>query len=48
MKKTWEDIWKIVNIKEVSSKPSQLNIGGNIIDDDKATNFNNLECVAEY
>ena len=47
-KKTWEDIWKLVNIKDVSSISSQVNIGENIISDDKATNFNNLECVAEY
>ena len=42
-KKTWEGIRKIVNIK-MSSKPSQLNINGKIIDDDKklATNFNNF------
>ena len=47
-KKTWEDIWKLVNIKDVSSISSQMNIGENIISDDKATNFYNLECVAEY
>ena len=37
-------IRKIVDIKKMSSKPSQLNIDGNIIDDDKelATNFNNF------
>ena len=31
-----------MNIKKTSSKPSQLNIGGNIVDDDKElpTNFN--------
>ena len=44
MKKTWEGIRNIVNIKKISSKPSQLNISGRIIDDDKklATNFNNF------
>ena len=44
MKKTWEGIRKIVNIKKTSPKISQLNIGGKIIDDDKelATNFNNF------
>ena len=43
-KKTWEGIRKIVNIKKVSTKTSQLNIGGKIIDDDKelANNFNNF------
>ena len=43
-KKTWEGIRKIVNIKKMSSKPSQLKISGKIIDDDKklATNFNNF------
>ena len=42
-KKTWEGIRKIANIKK-SSKPSQLNVNGKIIDDDKklATNFNNF------
>ena len=44
MKKTWEGIRNIVNIKKISSRPSQLNISGRIIDDDKklATNFNNF------
>ena len=43
MKKTWEGIRKIVNIKKMSPKISQLNIGGKIIDDDKelATNTEN-------
>ena len=43
-KKTWEGIRKIVNIKKMSSKPSQLKISGKIIDADKklATNFNNF------
>ena len=38
----WEGIKKIVNIKNISTKSSQLNIGGKIIDGDKelATNFN--------
>ena len=42
IKKTWEGIRKIVNIKKTSSKTSQLNINGKIIDDDKqlATKFN--------
>ena len=35
IKKTWEGIRKIVNIKNVSTKSSQLNIGGKIIDGDK-------------
>ena len=44
IKKTWEGIRKIVNIKKMSTKTSQLNIGGKIIDDEKdiATNFNNF------
>ncbi len=44
MKKTWEGIRKIVNVKKMTSKPSQLNIDGKIIDDDKelATKFNNV------
>ena len=44
MKKTWEGIRKIVNIKKTSPKIYQLNIGGEIIDDDKelATDFNNF------
>ena len=44
MKKTWEGIRKIVNIKKISPKISQLNIGGKIINDDKelATDFNNF------
>ena len=43
-KKIWEGIRKIVNITKTSSKPSQLEIGGRIIDDDGdlATNFNNF------
>ena len=42
-KKTWEGIRKLVNIKKMSSKPSQLKISGKIIDDNKlATNFNNF------
>ena len=44
MKKMWEGIRKIVNIKNISTKSSQLDIGGKIIDSDKelATNFNNF------
>ena len=43
-KKTWEGIRKIVNVKKMTAKPSQLNVGGNIIDDDKelASNFNHF------
>ena len=42
--KMWESIRKIVNIKNISTKSSQLNIGGKIIDGDMelATNFNNF------
>ena len=41
-KKIWEGIRKIVNLKTVSQKTSQLHIDGKIIDDDKdiATSFN--------
>ena len=41
-KKIWEGIRKIVNLKKVSQKTSQLHIDGKIIDDDKdiATSFN--------
>ena len=41
-KKMWEGIRKIVNIKNISTKSSHLNIGGKFIDGDKelATNFN--------
>ena len=44
IKKTWEGIRKIVNIKKMSSKTSQLNIGGKVIDDDKelANKFNDF------
>ena len=44
IKKMWEGIRKIVNIKNISTKSSQLNIGGKIIDGDKelATNFNSF------
>ena len=43
-KKTWEGIQKIVNVKKMTAKPSQLNVGGNIIDDDKelASNYNHF------
>ena len=42
IKKTWQGIRKIVNLNKYSSKTSQLNIGGKIIDDNHelATNFN--------
>ena len=42
IKKTWDGIRKIVNIKKYSSKTSQLNVGGKIIDNDKdiASHFN--------
>ena len=41
-KKIWEGIRKIVNLKKVSQKTSQLHIDGKIIDDDKdiATSLN--------
>ena len=44
IKKTWEGIKKIVNLKKNSNRSMQLNIGGKIIDNDKeiATNFNNI------
>ena len=44
LKKTWDGIKNIVNIKKNSNRTSQLNVGGKIIDDDKeiATNFNNF------
>ena len=44
IKKTWDGIREIVNIKKMSKKTSQLNIGGKIVDDDKkiATSFNNF------
>ena len=44
IKKTWDGIRKIVNIKKLATKTTQLNIGGKIIDEDKelATNFNNF------
>ena len=42
IKKTWECIRKIANIKK-SMKTTQLNIGGRVIDDEAvlAKNFNN-------
>ena len=42
IKKTWDGIKKIVNVKKTSKKVSQLTIGGKVIDDDKmlANNFN--------
>ena len=44
IKKSWEGIKKIVNLKKNSNRSMQLNIGGKIIDNDKeiATNFNNF------
>ena len=44
IKKTWDGIKNIVNLKKKSNRTSQLNVGGKIIDDDKeiATNFNNF------
>ena len=44
IKKTWEGIRKIANIKKMSMKTTQLNIGGRIIDDqtELANNFNNF------
>ena len=45
IKKTWEGIKKIINVKK-TNKTSQLHIGGKIIDNEKqiATNFNNSFC----
>ena len=42
LKKTWEGIKKIVNLKKTSNRTTQLNIAGKIIGNDKeiATNFN--------
>ena len=42
IKKTWDGIKKIVNVKKTSKKISQLTIGGKAIDNDKmlANNFN--------
>ena len=44
IKKTWEGIRKIANIKKMSMKTTQLNIGGRIIDDqtELANTFNNF------
>ena len=44
IKKNWEGIKKIVNLKKNSNRTTQLNIGGQIIDNDKemSTNFNNF------
>ena len=43
IKKMWECIRKIANIKKMSMKTTQLNIGGRVIDDEAvlAKNFNN-------
>ena len=42
IKKTWEGIKNIVNLKNSSNKTTQLNIGGMLFDNDKdiATKFN--------
>ena len=42
IKKTWEGIRKIANIRTMSMKTTQLNIGGRVIDDETelAKNFN--------
>ena len=44
IKKTWDGIKKIVNLKKNSNRTSQLNVGGKAIDDNKeiATNFNHF------
>ena len=44
IKKRWEDIRKIANIKKMSMKTTQLNIGGGVIDEETelGKNFNNL------
>ena len=44
IKKTWEGIREIANIKKMSMKTTQLNIGGRVIDDETvlAKNFNNF------
>ena len=43
IKKTWEGIRKIANIRKMSMKTTQLNIGGRVIDDETviAKAFNN-------
>ena len=43
IKKTWDGIKKIVNLKKNSNRTSQLNVGGKVIDDKEiATNFNHF------
>ena len=44
IKKTWDGIKKIVNLKKNSNRTSQLNVGSKVIDDNKeiATNFNHF------
>ena len=44
IRKTWDGIKNIVNVRKNSNRTSQLNVGGKIIDDNKeiATNFNNF------
>ena len=46
IKKTWDGIKKIVNLKKNSNRTSQLNVGGKVIDDNKeiAINFNHFFC----
>ena len=42
IKKVWEGIREIVNVKKISAKTSQIKVGNKIIDNDKdlAENFN--------
>ena len=44
IKKTWDGIKNIVNLKKTSKRTTQLNIGGKIIDNNNeiATNFNSF------
>ena len=46
IKKTWEGIKNIVNLKKSSNRTTKLNIGGKIFDNDKdiATKFNTFFC----
>ena len=46
IRKTWDGIKNIVNVRKNSDRTSQLNVGGKIIDENKevATNFNNFFC----
>ena len=45
IKKTWDGIKNIVNLKKTSKRTTQLNIGGKIIDSNNeiATNFNSFQ-----